>query len=112
MKKICFEYCKGVADDLAEIYNGKTVNDAGEIGTLQDYFLDNALDYEYCVDSIGGYKSVKIWVTYGGPNIWIDTERRAVCLAWGTDRAECPLDVNTWLAIDEIFSELYSTLGF
>lgn len=53
------------------------------------------------------YKSAKIWVTLGGPNVWIDTAERAVKLAWWTDRAEYPLDWDVCEEIDDIMREIY-----
>jgi hypothetical protein len=85
------EYCKRIAEELEEYAAGKMVDDDGNELSLYDY-LGDMLDYEFTIDSQKEYKAAKIWITLGGPNVWIDTAERAVRLAWGTDREEYPLD--------------------
>lgn len=117
------EYCKRVADELEAYAAGRMWRDA-ETGeekeldfeaannddeqlSISDYLAD-VLDYEITIDSRLEYKSAKIWVTLGGPNVWIDTAVKAVELAWGTDRAEYALDWDTCDEIDEYMQELYT----
>lgn len=100
------EYCKRVAEEIEEYAAGKMVDDDGNQLSLYDYLAD-VLDYEFTIDSQKEYKSAKIWVTLGGPNVWIDTAERAVKLAWWTDRAEYPLDWNVCDEIDDIMREIY-----
>lgn len=101
------QYCKRIVDELESIYNGEITNEDGDTVTLYDYMAD-VLDFEYTIDSRKEYKSVKIWVTLGGPNVWIDTAAAAVKLAWGTDREEYALDYNVRDEIDAIFEEYYN----
>lgn len=101
------QYCKNIADELTAIYNGEITNEDGDTVTLYDYMSD-VLDFEYTITSRKEYKSVKIWVTLGGPNVWIDTELGSVCLAWGTDREEYYLDRIICDEIDAIFEEFYN----
>ena len=101
------KYCKAIAEELKSIYNGEQVNEDGEQLTLYDYFSD-VLDFEYTIDSGKEYKSVKIWVTLGGPNVWIDTSDSYVRLAWGTAREEYPLSYYVRDEIDSIFEEYYN----
>ena len=100
------EYCKKIVEEIEEYAAGKVVNDDGEEMGLYDY-LNDVLDWEFTIDSQKEYKSAKIWVTLGGPNVWIDTAERAVKLAWGTDRAEYPLDWDVCDEIDDIMREIY-----
>ena len=117
------EYCKRVADELEAYTAGRmwrdaetgeekeldfdAGNDDDEQLSVSDYLAD-VLDYEITIDSRLEYKSAKIWVALGGPNVWIDTAERAVKLAWGTDRAEYALDWDTCDEIDEYMQELYT----
>lgn len=101
------QYCKDIAKELESIFNGEILNDDGEQMTLYDYFND-VLDFEYTIDSRKEYKSVKIWVTLGGPNVWIDTSDSYIRLAWGSDREEYPLSYYVRDEIDSIFEEYYS----
>lgn len=73
---------------------------------LYDWLAD-ALDVEYTVDSNLDYKAAKIYVTLGGPTVWIDTRDNAVHLAWGTDTAWYPLDTDTAAAVDAAAEEAY-----
>ncbi len=100
------EYCKRVAEEIEEYAAGKMVDDDGEKLSLYDYLVD-ALDFEFIIDNRKEYKSSKIWITLGGPSIWIDTAERAVKIAWGTDREEYPLDWDVCDKIDDIMQEIY-----
>ena len=101
------KYCKSIAKELESIHNGEMLNDDGETMTLYDYFED-VLDFEYTITSRREYKSVKIWVTLGGPNVWIDTSDSYVRLAWGSDREEYPLNYDVCDEINDIFEEFYN----
>jgi hypothetical protein len=117
------EYCKRVADELEAYAAGRmwrdvetgeekemdpeTVSGDFEQLSIYDYIAD-VLDYEITIGSRLEYKSAKIWVALGGPNVWIDTAEKAVKLAWGTDRAEYPVDSDTCEEIDEYMQDLYT----
>ena len=74
---------------------------------MYDYFAD-AFDIEYRIGSDREYRSVQVMVACGGPNIYVDTERKSVDLYWLGDRASYLLQPNTVYAIDECFSELFN----
>ena len=128
MKNENFEMCKSIALELEKYAEGRMYRcpDCGEIVedseegctcgadaddleqlSLYDYFED-ALDIEYHIGSNKEYRSVRVMVACGGPNIYIDTAERAVRLYWWADRAECWIDPDTCDAIDEMFEELYN----
>lgn len=100
------EYCKRIAQEIEEYAAGRVQNDDGEEMSIYDY-IGEALDYEYTIDSQRNYKAAKIYVTLGGPNVWIDTAERAVKLAWGTDREEYPLSWDVCDAIDSIMADIW-----
>jgi rubrerythrin len=75
--------------------------------TMWDYF-DDALDIEYTIGSDGDYRGVRIMVTCGGPNIYVDTMRRAVELFWWGETGRAPLWSDTVDAIDDYFGEIYA----
>ena len=100
------EYCKRIANEIESIYNGEIKNEDGETVSLWDYFSD-VLDYEFTITSGKEYKSVCVWVTLGGPNVWVDTNDSCVHLAWGTDRESFPLAYGISSEIDYIFEEIY-----
>lgn len=81
-------------------------DDCEQIGILD--YLESVLDIEYRIDSSRNYRSVRLMVACGGPNIWIDTKTSEVQLAWWNESASCPLDPETCDAIDECFEELFN----
>ena len=79
-----------------------------EQASFFDYFTDSALDIEYRIGSDRAFRSVRIMVACGGPNIFVDTGAREVQLYWWSDRASCPIDPDTCEAINDCFEELYN----
>jgi hypothetical protein len=131
------EWCKGIVERLEAIAEGRMYRcpECGEyvednrlfcdcgaqvdlIGddesepweqvSFYDYFEGGIYDVEFRVGSDRQYRSVKIMVACGGPNIYIDTAARAVLLYWWTDRAEFPIDPDTVEAIDEWAEEWFN----
>lgn len=80
------KYVDNVAKELKYIYNGEQTNDEGEPMTIFDYISD-VLDIEYTFNSTMQLIGVRLWVTLGGPNIYIDTRAGEVVGHWGTDSA-------------------------
>ena len=113
MKNELKEYCESIKADIKKLYEADITDEEreeleanGEPADLWEYFAD-ALDIEYTVSSDGQYLGARIYVTLGGPNVWVDTRRGEVAGAWGCDRASAWLPSEICEAIDEIFSELF-----
>lgn len=81
-------------------------NDLEFLG-IWDYMSD-ILDIEYRCGSDREYRSCKIMVTCGGPNIYIDTASAMVKLYWWTEYAEYPLSYEARDAIDEWAEEYWN----
>lgn len=77
--------------------------------SLYDYFSD-CLDIEYRCGSNKEYRSVCIMVACGGPNIYIDTDEKAVLLYWWTDRARYYLSSDAVDAVDDWAREYWECL--
>jgi hypothetical protein len=92
------ETCKRIADELNEA--------AADYESLIEYFED-ALDIEYRIGSNKQYRSVRIMITCGGPNIFIDTKTDSVDPYWGTEHASWPLDYDTSSLIDSLFRDYF-----
>lgn len=75
--------------------------------SIWDYMSD-ILDIEYRCGSDRGYRSCKIMVACGGPNIYIDTASAMVKLYWWTEYAEYPLSYEARDAIDEWAEEYWN----
>ena len=83
------------------------IDELRDEGDLRSYF-DDYLDVDYIINSSKEYQSARIWVTVGGPGIWIDTEKSTVEISWGSTRKTAYLSYNVRDEIDEIFEEIYS----
>jgi hypothetical protein len=128
------EHCKRIAEELEAYADGRVYKcpDCGECITddvlfcdcgrqvdlldddweqqsLYDYFSD-CLDVEYRVGSDKEYRSVCVMVTCGGPNIYIDTESKAVELYWWGDRASYHILSDAVDAVDDWAREYWECL--
>ena len=93
-------YCKRIAEELNELAT------ADNLDELYDY-INEALDFEFRVDLQRNYRSARIAITLGGPNVFIDTKSGCVELYWGTSQADWPLSQDAADVIDNILREFY-----
>ena len=80
-----------------------------EAVSIYDYFDTDIYDIEYRIGSDRQYRSVRIMVACGGPNIYIDTKTKAVLLYWWNESAEYPLSNEACNNIDSYFEELFNS---
>lgn len=81
--------------------------DEGESVDLLDY-INDVLDKEYILDSEFTLIGARLYVTLGGPTIWVDTHDNEVVGHWGTEQ------VTRWLPseiADEINDLLIEVMG-
>lgn len=83
------------------------VDDLENVSVLE-YFEDNIYDIEYRIGSDRKFRSVKIMVACGGPNIYIDTADCKVKLYWWTDYAEAEFYREIGEMINEEFEMLFN----
>lgn len=87
---------------------GKTFDECDlEPFGIYDYFQD-VYDIEYRIGSDRGFRSVRLMVACGGPNVYIDTASRAVELYWWSDHASYSLNDEAVEAINAEFEELFA----
>ena len=98
------KYLEGIREEIENYYNG--FEEDGEERSMVDY-LSDVLDYEITLNSSMEYRSCKVWVTIGGPNVWIDTAENEIKLAWGAERDSIWLPSEICEEIDCYFEELY-----
>ena len=78
---------------------------------MWDYFTgDDVLDVDYTINSRMEYKGVRLLVAFGGPNIYIDTNRGIVEGCWWTDHAEAWIPSEVCATIDDVWAEYYSMM--
>lgn len=90
--------CKVDIDDL---------DDLDEV-SMYDYFGDNIFGIEYTINSDLEYVGARIMITFGGPNIYINTNSKRVELYWWGDTAYAALSDRAVEAIDEYFEDMYN----
>lgn len=90
------------AAEITEAYEGE--------GFL-DWLNDNVLDYDYRCDSSHELESCRIWITLGGPNIWLDTGDKCLHGAWGTERVEWGVSMDICSYIEEYIEEMLRCEG-
>lgn len=78
--------------------------------SLFDYFGGDIFDVEYRIGSEKEYRSVRLMVACGGPNIYIDTASQQVELYWWTDRATYPIHRDVCDEIDSMWAEWFHCL--
>jgi hypothetical protein len=93
-----------IRDELRAIVDGAETNDDGEQKTLWDYFYD-ALDVEYTLSWNDVFLGARIYVTLGGPTVWIDTRAGLIYGAWGRDRASIVLPADITNELNQIVCE-------
>lgn len=91
-------------EDLEAFENGET--GAPELSAY-DYLRD-VLDIEYRVDGSKRYRSAKILIGYGGPNVWIDTATKELVVAWWSAPERRDLPEQFCAELDEALQELWS----
>lgn len=96
-----------IADELEELYKKYIENE--DFQEFQEHF-DDVLDIEYKIGGDLKYRSVKLALTLGGPNIYLDTETMTLRGYWGIWQEEIAVDRNVSNAIDDIFEEYFNCL--
>lgn len=86
------------------ILGGEEVTCVGPMSGFD--YLSDVLDIEYRVGSDREYRSAELLVTFGGPNIWIDTKRNMVVGAWWGDHYEAPY--RDEMGLDDACEELFN----
>ena len=104
-------YLESVRTDLQACYYDEWADDEreereeqGEPCDLWDY-LEDVLDVEYILDSRFRLIGCKLYITLGGPTIYIDTRENAIVGHWGGDRETIYFDYEISDEINEIFEE-------
>lgn len=67
--------------------DGRTA-DGTDMAPIDVFMMDEVLELRFIVDSHAEYSGALIYVTIGGPTIWVDTRAHAVKGTWGTATAE------------------------
>lgn len=82
----------------------------GEEAELTAYdWLEDALDIEYRVSSEGEYRSARVLIGWGGPNVWVDTARHQIQVSWYSPLVELTLPDEFIDGLNEALEEIWGT---
>ena len=98
--------CKSIAD---EITDGKTQEyiDQPKVELTADKFMDHVYDIEWITHQDHTYKSARLLVAGGGPNIWVNLQTSTVEGYWWGDHCKVPFTDN--IGLDEYLEELHAS---
>lgn len=72
-------------------------------------FINDALDIEVTCGISGDFRGAKLYVTVGGPTIWVDTQTGFVEGRWATNSCSKWVDSDAIDALNEAIEELIET---
>lgn len=70
-------------------------------------WLHDVLDIHYTVGSDRNYRSARVCIGYGGPNVWIDTADRELEVYWGSGAERRALPREFVDGLDDALAELW-----
>lgn len=102
-------------DDIGDKFKcphcGEVVNTEHlDVLSLWSFFEDDVYDIAYTVGSNKEYRSVRLMVACGGPNIFIDTKTGRVELYWWNEKADAYIPTYIVEEIDFIWEEYFNCL--
>lgn len=116
--------CTSIAEELEAHANGRAYTDEdGNVVILDsddeptdemEYrglydFINDAFDIEVTRGLAGDYRGAKLYMTVGGPAIWVDTQTGFVEGRWATDSCSKWVDSDAIDALDEAIEEIIET---
>lgn len=77
---------------------------------ILEWLGDDVYDVEYTVGSEKDYRSVRIMVACGGPDIYLNTRTKDVELYWWSESARYPMSKDVIDYIDSVFEEMFACM--
>ena len=74
---------------------------------ILEWLGDDVYDIAYTIGSDKEYRSVRIMIACGGPNIYLDTCTKDVELYWWSESARYPMSSDVVDMIDNTYEELF-----
>lgn len=99
------QHVKSIAENLTNGFGDDDLNGDNEPFSAYDY-LQDCLDIHWILNNDRSYRGARVLVAFGGPNIWVDTERNIVEGYWWGDYAKASFDDN--IGLDDALSELFN----
>ena len=104
---------KNTADDIERMADGTyEIEDPETYETIEEEFIDSyTLDANYVIDGRGNLRGAWLYMTLGGPTVWVDTMRGVVRGTWGTDEFEWGLSEKAQDWVCEQADEMYQNIS-
>lgn len=104
---------KNTARDIENMAEGiYLIEDPETYGAVEEEFIESyTLDENYIIDRCGNMRGAWIYISLGGPTVWIDTMRGTVRGTWGHDAFEWGLSEQAQDWVCERAEEMYDTLN-
>lgn len=100
MTKELYSMLKGIEEELTLIKNEEHEN----YETIGDW-LDDQLDVEVTIKLNKNYIGSNIFITLGGPAVWLDTRYSRLEARWGGDEASISIDYQLIDDLDQLIEE-------
>lgn len=96
---------ESIALNLSVGFTDDDLNDDNEPMSAYDYLTDS-LDINWILNNDRTYRGARVLVAFGGPNIFVDTERGIVEGFWWGEYAKASFDDN--IGLDDALNDLYN----
>lgn len=93
-------------------YAAQAIEDIVKSGD-NERFIDwvaDVLDERYSLNGELRYIAVRLTLTCGGPNIYLDTDTGEIEGFWGTDHYAVPVSDDVIAAVDEWYEDIFDAL--
>lgn len=77
---------------------------------ILEWLGDNVYDIEYTIGSDKEYRSARIMIACGGPNIYLNTRTEDVELYWWSEHASYPMSRSVIDMIDSTYEEMFACM--
>ena len=110
VERIIQDLEQGIIITQEDIDNGYVDSCMYEVGDMMSGFdyLQDVIDIEYICTSNKEYKGARIMVTFGGPNIWINTRTRQVEGSWWGESCVISYETDSF-DLDECLETLFNS---
>ena len=95
--------CKNIADSISDPLK-KEDRETIEVCPASD-FMEGVYDIEWITHQDKTYKSARLMVAGGGPNIWVNLQRKVVQGYWWGDY--CEHHFSDQIGLDEYLEEIF-----
>lgn len=102
-KNDCYAVCKSYLNDL------QTMIEQNDVDAFQEWFDENVLDYQFIIGSDKSFVAAIIYLEFGGPTVWIDTDGLgSINYKWADEKCDIMLDSDVRDFLNDYMEEFYN----